>query len=123
MQHLNKYRLAYGWALFIFILCTANPSSFPDIPFEFTFGKDKIAHFALFGFQALFIILANLGSNNFKYYISAFFISSVYGVSIEIIQGLFFANRSFDYADMLANTIGAAFVVSFFGTYRLVKQL
>jgi VanZ family protein len=38
----------------------------------------------------------------------AFVISAVYGVIIEILQATVFINRSYDYMDMAANTIGCA---------------
>lgn len=123
MNHFNKYKLSYLWAVFILLLCTVNPASLPDFDFSFRFGKDKLVHFILFGVQALLIVLANFGSNGTKHYLWSFFISSVYGIGIEIVQGLFFASRTFDFADMLANCMGAASVVAVFLLFKLVRSI
>lgn len=107
----------------MFILCTINPSNLPSIKFNFKFGIDKVVHFLLFGILALLILIPNYNNCTNGYLLKAFLISSAYGISIEIIQGLFFANRTFDYADMLANTFGALFFTLMFMLSFLAKKI
>ncbi len=104
MKNFITFLPAYAWALGILFLCTVNPSSLPSVRFNFVLGTDKLVHFILFGTQALLIILPS--KKTFKNYLYAFVISAGYGAFVEVIQGLFFTNRSFDYADMLANALG-----------------
>ncbi len=107
---IKAYRYVILWALFVLFLCGINGSNLPDLHFDFVLGIDKIAHMLLFGIQAWFILKASY-KNKYKSYINFAFtaaiISSLYGVLIEVLQGLLFINRTFDYADMLANAIGA----------------
>ncbi|MBC7694623.1 MAG: VanZ family protein [Burkholderiales bacterium] len=107
---IKAYRFAFIWALFILVVCGINGASFPKIKFDFTFGADKLAHLILFGVQTWLILIAFLTLNKKPYIKYAFFaavISSLFGVLIEILQATVFLNRSFDYADMLANASGA----------------
>ncbi|MBU3663401.1 MAG: VanZ family protein [Bacteroidetes bacterium] len=96
----KKYKFALLWALVILGACGINGNSIPHISFDI--GIDKIAHFIFFGLLAWLIYVAEK-----RYLFLAIFISSIYGISIEYLQMTVFVNRSFDYADMLADVIGA----------------
>jgi hypothetical protein len=71
---------------------------------------DKIAHLFLFGTETYLIAIASkkstVSKSNFRIIFLAFVIGAVFGVIIEILQATVFPNRSFDYMDMIANTIG-----------------
>lgn len=92
----------------------------PNVTFKFIWGTDKLVHFIMFGTQALFIILPS--NKTLKNYLQAFLLSAGYGAIIEVVQGLFFANRSFDYADMLANTFGVVTVLLVIALIKLAFQ-
>lgn len=111
---IKAYRFAILWALFVLFLCGINGSNLPDLHFNFVLGIDKIAHMFLFGIQAWLILKASHKKYNKSFIIYAFYaaiFSSLYGVLIEVLQGLLFVNRTFDYADMLANAIGACLTI------------
>ena len=119
MQFLNSYKFSLIWALVILLLCGMNASSLPHIRFNFVFDIDKLAHFMLFGMFAFLLIESRKKFREWQQPFSqlvfpAFLISSLYGVLIEILQATVFTSRSFDYHDMLANAIGAAFVSTVF---------
>lgn len=97
--------LSLAWFLGILYLCSVNPSKLPSINFTF-FEIDKLVHIILFGVQA-YLIVFSFKLPNRSVYLLAFLLSVGYGVIIEIVQGLFLPLRSFDYADMLADLIGA----------------
>jgi len=122
MSILYRYRFAAAWAMMIFILSTANPNAFPDITFNFVFGIDKLVHFLLYAFLALLLILVKTRIKFLIHTVYMFLLSVAYGISIEILQGMFFAGRTFDYADIIANTIGAAIGVLIASILHLVKQ-
>ena len=108
MRIILAFKWAIIWAVCILILCIMNPSKLPSIRVNWDIGPDKFAHFTMFAVMSLSLIigLQKLEWKK-KYYLYAGLISSIYGVIIEIIHGAFLIYRSFDYADMLANTIGA----------------
>ena len=115
MKTILAFKWAIIWAVCILILCIMNPSKLPSIQVNWDIGPDKFAHFTMFAMMSLSLIVGiqklNWGKKNYLY---AGLISSIYGVIIEIIQGTFFVYRSFDYADMIANAIGAISISTLF---------
>lgn len=108
-----KKIVAFGpavvWAFFILVGCIMNVSQFPKLYLNwFSFGIDKLAHFVLFGTQALLLNIAwvHYQKNKFWYLIGAI-ISAVYGILIEQLQGTFFIYRTYELEDMYANCLGA----------------
>jgi VanZ family protein len=108
MRLIFAFKWAILWAVCILILCIMNPSNLPSIRVKWDIGPDKFVHFTMFAIMSFSLIIGieRLAWQK-KFILYAGFLSSIYGVVIEIIQGAFFAHRSFDYADMLANAIGA----------------
>ncbi len=100
MRFLTVYWKALLWAFLILVACGMNGNSLPKLSFDF--GIDKIVHFFLFFIQAMLIYLPNK-----KQLWVAILLSSCYGALIELLQMTVFINRSFDFADMLADVIGA----------------
>ncbi len=108
MKIIFAFKWAIIWAVCILILCIMNPSKLPSIRVNWDIGPDKFAHFTMFAIMSFSLIIGIQKLDwKKKYYLFAGIISSAYGVIIEIIQGSFFVYRSFDYADMIANAIGA----------------
>ncbi|OYU97312.1 MAG: hypothetical protein CFE21_03185 [Bacteroidetes bacterium B1(2017)] len=108
LSFLRKYSLPIVWALLTLTACGINGNSIPKI--SFNIGIDKIAHFILFGMQSWLIIRAQQKGNetiNWRQVNYAVLFGISYGIVIEILQATIFINRSYDYADMLANSIGA----------------
>jgi VanZ family protein len=97
---IKLYWKALLWAFLILGACGINGDKIPKVSFDF--GIDKIVHFILFGLLALLIYLPQR-----KYLILGILLSCLYGVVIEFLQMTVFTNRSFDYADMVADAIGA----------------
>lgn len=109
----KSYRLSLLWALFILCVCGMNGSYIPEIHFTDIIQPDSLAHITLFGVQTW--LIANENKRNmtdnkglWQLIVPAFVISAVYGVIIEILQAIVFINRSYDYMDMAANTLGCA---------------
>ena len=110
LQHIKSYKYAYLWAILTTFLCGTNGNNIPQFSFKDLFGIDKLAHMLLFGTETFLIATAtqklNDDKNSFLIIFPAFLIGTVFGIIIEILQATLFTNRSFDYLDMLANTIG-----------------
>jgi VanZ family protein len=109
-KHLKTYAPAYIWAIIVTCLCGTNGNNLPHFEFSSLLRIDKIAHLFLFGTETYLIAIAtkkhNVSKSNFQIIFPAFIIGAVFGVIIEILQATVFPNRSFDYMDMIANTIG-----------------
>ena len=112
LQHIKSYKYAYLWAILATFLCGTNGHNIPQFSFTDLFGIDKLAHMLLFGTETFLIAIAtqklNDDKNSFLIILPAFLIGTIFGILIEILQATIFTNRSFDYLDMLANTIGCA---------------
>ena len=112
LQHIKIYKYAYLWAIIATGLCGTNGNNIPQFSFSNLIGIDKLAHMLLFGTETFLIALASKKiyayKSSFHIILPAFIIGTVFGIIIEILQATLFTNRSFDYLDMLANTIGCA---------------
>jgi len=111
---------ALCWTGLVFYLCLTESSSLPKFNFEF---KDKIIHFL---FYFIFVILwynsqikAIKGTNQLAYIV---FLAIAIGVLIEFLQKEFTKIRTFDWLDIIANTLGAIscylFIKLFFQTKK-----
>lgn len=114
---------AIVWTLFIIYACLTKAADIPqafwlDIP-----NKDKIVHFAFyFVFTLLWVRVIGQNrrftSKQIRLYI--FLSAVVFGILIEVCQGLFTTERSPDVLDALANTSGSA--LSVFVLWLLEKR-
>jgi VanZ family protein len=112
LQHVKIYKYAYLWAILATFLCGTNGQNIPQFSIINLFGIDKLAHMLLFGTETFLIAITTKKiyayQSSFRIIFPAFLIGTVFGILIEILQATVFTNRSFDYLDMLANTIGCA---------------
>lgn len=120
-----KYRFSILWAIVILILCGLPSSDFPKVRFFQIPHFDKLVHFGLY-FIFTLIILSESRKSKFFIEISttikivAFTVAILYGISIEIMQWLFFTSRSAEFFDVMANMLGAT--LSIF-TYKYINRL
>lgn len=87
-----------------------------DVPSINIVGIDKIVHILLHLFFTFFwgITLVKNGrlSSFSKVVYVSFFLSFLFGLLIEFIQGYFTTSRSADVTDILANVFGALFAIT-----------
>jgi VanZ family protein len=107
------YTYSLLWALFILCVCGMNGSYIPQIHFTDIIQPDSLAHITLFGLQTWFIATDKKRKSpsnalSYRLILPAFVISAMYGVMVEVLQATVFINRSYDYMDMAANTLGCA---------------
>jgi VanZ family protein len=94
------------WTLLIAYLCLATFRKLPRIGVQ---GADKYIHVTFhFVFTLLwFLYLRQQNGSHRKVLLRIFLTSLIYGILIEIAQGLFTTTRTADVTDVLANTAGA----------------
>jgi len=82
--------------------------SFNSVPKVKIIGNDKIVHFL---FYLIFVILWGLAKKQsyfkIKYDLLIVLIAIVYGIIIEVLQGVLTVTRQADFYDALANSLGA----------------
>lgn len=80
----------------------------PSIPNWFSlFSPDKVAHFGAYGLFAL-LLSAVFSESRIKRAIPcAVSVTAIYGIVMEILQGISGTGRQFDLVDMVANFLGA----------------
>lgn len=104
-------------ALMILILCSIPGDDLPKTPAIQIPYFDKIAHFFMFFFMALFLtfslhVLSNLTHR--KIVLLSLLFTAIYGGLIEYLQQVFFVNRSGDCFDFMADVLGGLVAVFVF---------
>lgn len=106
-QHLSERNffkiLAIFWTIVIFYLCLEEAPSVPKISFQY---KDKVAHF-IFYFVFVFFWTKSFKNKKSQSFVIILIIAIVLGITIEVLQENFTQNRTFDWYDILANSVGA----------------
>ncbi|MEP6928731.1 MAG: VanZ family protein [Flavobacterium sp.] len=99
-------------------------SNIPAVNFP---SIDKIVHFCFhFGFTISWILffkkeLKGKVADDYKAYLVSFIFSVFFGITIEILQGVFTTTRAADVTDILANTIGGTTAI--FTAIAFKKQI
>jgi len=105
------YFPAFAWACFILYLCSMPPADVNKISF-FNFPNiDKVAHFTFYFTLVGLLLLADWKNEHYTLKRTIYWISAaiMYGIMIEILQGLFFEGRSASVFDASFNSLGAIF--------------
>ena len=115
-----KYtKWALLWALLIFILCAIPGRDIPHISFLELLNFDKWVHAVLF---FVLVILLTHGFSlqntvllfNAKPMICAVLLSVIYGGLLEVMQGVFFQERTAELFDFIANSFGSVMGIFFY---------
>lgn len=116
------------WAIIcsgiITYFCLTDSSNIPIVNFP---SIDKIVHFCFhFGFTISWILffkkeLKGKTTDDSKAYLISFIFSVFFGITIEILQGVFTKTRAADVTDILGNAIGALAAV--FTAIAFKKQI
>lgn len=115
-----KYRLpALIWFLVIFALCSMPGKSIPHISWLELLSFDKFVHASIFFGLQILTMRAFIFSPNFsklKWLILLFCVA--YGGALEIMQSMFFSERSGDLFDFIANSFGCVCGLLLFSSIR-----
>jgi len=115
----SYFRLLYpmaavSWTAVVFYVCLMPASAVPAVPWMNFPLADKLVHFLLFGILCWLYLKAGMsltGQYTWKGIYASALLSTCLGVLIEYLQATLVNGRSFEYLDILADTIGIAAVV------------
>lgn len=97
-----------AYAAFLLIVSLLPDGNLPSVPNWFSlFSPDKVAHFGAYGLFALLLSVSFSKSRIKRVVLYAVSVAAVYGVVMEILQGISGTGRHFDLVDMVANLLGA----------------
>jgi hypothetical protein len=110
VDNLSKLRYffpAISWSLLIWTLSTT--TGLPPVRFDFL-SPDKLGHLTFYAIETLLLIWGVAKSQEWKesktyWVLACMLITAAYGTSLEFVQAGI-PERSFDYADILANFTG-----------------
>ena len=97
------------WAIIILILSGTPSQNLPQINLGSLFEADKIAHIGVYCILSLCLLWAFFKQKRWtaQFMFLAVFISSSYGILMEIAQFYIFPGRYFEIFDIVANIIGS----------------
>ena len=115
MLKVKFYLPVISWTIIIFLLSIGNVSIAAPIQW---ISIDKVGHLTFYMLEVVFMIWALAKSNEWKksrhkQIIVCVIIATLYGTSLEYVQATL-PHRSFDYADMVANMVGAILGMLFY---------
>ena len=109
---LGRYKYTLIVSLLILYLSLKNASAFNKVPLFNIPHFDKIAHFCMyFGLMSVFILETKRSDNFNRSVILLAPFPFLYGILMEILQGLLTTTRSPSIYDVLFNTFGILFSV------------
>ena len=108
IKHLSERKflfLAITWTVFVVV---ASLVSFNSVPKVKVIGSDKLVHFL---FYLIFVVFWGLVKRQsyfkIKYDLLIVAFAILYGIIIEILQGVLTKTRQADFYDVVANSLGA----------------
>jgi len=100
-----------GWVIICTILLTLPGSSFPKEDWLDKIWFDKWVHIGLFAVMVMtwcWGVQKRTTQNPLRVFIWILLLAILYGTGMEFVQKYLVINRSFDAADIIADTVGAA---------------
>lgn len=106
--------LSLAWGLIIFLLCATPGEYIPSSFWLEVLSVDKLVHVSMF-FILLQLVLIALAARGKPASLKVLFflICVLYGLGLEWMQAHLFSNRSADWLDVLANTLGCTLALYF----------
>ena len=102
------FKFSLIWALLILIACTCRVQTDSGIDLDIPF-LDKIVHFGMYPILGALVTFEfrRITTFYYKYIVKLLIICVLYGIFIEVVQ-YFLPWRGFEFADMIADGLGAA---------------
>jgi VanZ family protein len=113
-QLILKYPVFWSlaWAMIILVLCATPGQYIPSANWMELLSLDKFVHALIFFIlSALLIVVAITYHQNSRLMLLYVVFSMMYGMLMELMQAWYFSNRSADWMDVIANSLGC--VVAF----------
>lgn len=103
----NNAVLITVWSVIIFILCATPGDYIPSSDWMELLSIDKLVHAGIFFVLAGLFFIMGIKSGHHNLRLSVYLgLCILYGISLEIMQAVWFRNRSMDWKDMIANSFG-----------------
>ncbi len=109
MSFTRAHFIALFYSLFLATSLLLPASAFRKFTFTSLFELDKLIHFVMFFLFSNFWLLAIAQKKivEKKHQIAVLIIGIVYGFTLESLQSIGSLERSFEFGDLIANTLGA----------------
>lgn len=112
-----------AYAIFLLVISLLPGGNLPSVPDWFSlFSPDKVAHFGAYGLFALLLSVTFSKGRIYRAILYAVSIAAVYGIVMEILQGISGTGRHFDPVDMVANLLGAILGGLAFYLFTLLRK-
>ena len=107
-NYILLFKFSLIWALLILIACTCRVQTDSGIDLDIPF-LDKIVHFGMYLILGALVTFESrrITTYYYKYIVKILIICVLYGIFIEVVQ-YFLPWRGFEFADMIADGLGAA---------------
>ena len=117
-----------SWAILIFVLSSVSPGSLHLPSFWDLFSLDKASHAAFYAILAFLLGIGFQKQTALKFALlhaagSAIVFAIIYGGLIELYQGYILTDRTGDWFDFIANTIGSYVGMRIFLKWKMRKQV
>lgn len=117
----NTGSILIVWLLTIFILCATPGNYIPSVSWLELLSFDKLVHAGMFFIlNSLFFLLVFKQDQKTLFLFLYFSLSVAYGVALEWMQANVFTNRSADWQDIVANTIGCTLALLFYNKLKRI---
>jgi len=121
------FRWGLSWTFFVFLLCALPGKAIPSSRWFDLISLDKVVHASIFWVHSVLWIHAIKNCCRFPVYhtwvlVLGIFISIAYGGFLELLQSSVFMERTGDWNDFIANSVGAS-IAYFFHQPRLGYSL
>lgn len=104
----RRSALSFGlWALIIFVLCATPGQYIPSNNWLDLLSVDKLVHASIFCLLTLFgLFWLHKKQYSTLQLVLCLFVCILYGMLLELMQATVFTNRSADWKDVIANSLG-----------------
>ncbi len=126
---LKNFWPVFIWAIILFVLSAVPGNVFPEIKsFWDWLGPDKIVHLIFYGILCFLLMQSfsmhyELSLYPYSIIIGTFFIGTIFGLIIEVMQNFVFTGRNGNPFDFIANMIGCILGIIAFWFIRRKKYL
>ena len=111
--------LSLTWAGIILFLCATPGRYIPSVSWLELLSFDKWVHAGIFFVLSVLLLIFSHKSGYGRSVTGLFVILSIaYGVLMELMQAMYFSERSADWLDVAANSFGSVLALFFMGKIR-----
>lgn len=126
LKYIIKYSLyaALSWTVIIFILCSTPGAYIPSSFWLELLSFDKLVHMGIFFTLMMLWQIHFFKTQSYVFYkaLLIVLVCVLYGGLLEIMQAQFFSERSADWFDFAANTVGCVLGLFFYNNLFRTKK-